>query len=95
VLTLTHDASTVTADQNTGDTAALQRDGTTLRNDSIAAIAHPNPLIDPADWGNAMTASMLARQFFADGNATKGQTYAQIAQADLQQFLNSLPPSYS
>ena len=45
--------------ENSGDTAALQRDGTTLRNDSIAAIAHPNPPIDPADWGNAMTASML------------------------------------
>jgi len=59
VLTLTRDTSTVTADENSGDTAALQRDGTTLRNDSIAAIAHPNPPIDPADWGNAMTASML------------------------------------
>jgi len=41
VLTLTRDTSTVTADENSGDTAALQRDGTTLRNDSIAAIAHP------------------------------------------------------
>jgi hypothetical protein len=28
-------------------------------------------------------------------NTTEGQTYAQVAQADLQQFLNSLPPSDS
>jgi hypothetical protein len=48
VLTLTHDTSTVTAGQNSGDTAALQRDGTTLQNDSIAAIAHPDPPVDPA-----------------------------------------------
>jgi hypothetical protein len=95
VLTLTRDASTATADENSGDTATLQRGGTTLRNDPIAAIAHPDPPTDPAGWGNAMTASMLAGQFFADGNTTKDQTFAQVAQADFQQFLNSLPPSYS
>ena len=43
VLTLTRDTSMDTADENSGDTAVLQHDGTTLRNDSIAAIAHPNP----------------------------------------------------